>query len=67
MMESILERSGAKESVRKDEDNTSDLSQYDQEDCLTQNEEHICRICQEKLNSEELLSNHYQGHIAVLP
>ena len=29
--------------------------------------EYICWICQEKLNSEKLLSKHYQDHIALLP
>ncbi|XP_067052946.1 zinc finger protein 93-like [Acropora muricata] len=34
---------------------------------IHQNEEYICWICQEKLNSEKLLSKHYQGYIALLP
>ena len=38
-----------------------------QDECLNQNEEYICWICQEKLESEKLLSKHYHDHIALLP
>ena len=39
-----------------------------QEEALNQNVElYICWICQEEFNSEKLLFNHYQDHIALLP
>ena len=38
-----------------------------QEEALNQKEDYICWLCQEELKSEELFSNHYQDHIALLP
>ena len=64
---------GTKESARKDGNNTCDFiigihrPCAIQEECLNQNEEYICWICQEKLKSEKLLSKHYHDHIALLP